>query len=282
MRRFEFIEGTSSKFWEADVSGTSFVVAYGRVGTAGQRKEKAFASADLAQREMDRKVAEKLREGYIELTGAATAPKPAAKPALPPRFRPVKPTPAALAEAAAALATLEAELGGRSWRVDRAARAAARALDRVAGVDPRDHAPLAPTFDALMASVTAPRGARRLPLRLALVLLARCHADAWQRAVDGWRAAPDDAPAAPAARALAHLRDALDDRELSLRAGALLGDRPDAGGGPEAAWAKRWSAIHTAVEQRAAERGGGLKALLAAAATAGDPHLARRVARMSA
>lgn len=282
MRRFEFIEGSSSKFWEAEVSGNSFVVAYGRVGSAGQRKEKAFASADLAQREMDRKVAEKQREGYVEIAVAGAAPKAAPKAALPPRFRPSKPTAAAIAGAADALAALEAELGARSWRVAHQAHLAARALDRMAGADPRDHAPIAAVFDALMATVIAPRGERRLPLRLALRLLSRCHADAYHRAVDRWRAVVDACPAAASVRALALVHDALDDRELSLRAGALLGDRPDAGGSPEAAWQRRWDAVRGPIAQRAQERGASVKAALAGVTANDDPHLARRVARMSA
>jgi predicted DNA-binding WGR domain protein len=282
MRRFEFIEGSSSKFWEADVSASSFVVTYGRVGSAGQRKEKAFASADLAQREMDRKVAEKLREGYVEIVVAGSAPKAAPKPALPPRVRVRKPTAAAVAEAADALAALEAELGARSWRVAHQARLAARALDRMAGADPRDHSALATVFDALMGTVIAGRGERRLPLRLALLLLSRCHADVYHRAVNGWRAVADGSPAAAGVRALCVVHDALDDRELSLRAALLLGDRPDAGGGPEAAWARRWDAIRSPIELRAQERGATLKAMLAGVAVAGDAHLAQRVARMSA
>lgn len=282
MRRFEFIEGSSSKFWEAEVSGNSFAVAYGRVGSAGQRKEKAFASADLAQREMDRKVAEKQREGYVEIAVAGAAPKAPPKAALPPRFRPCKPTPAAIAGAADALAALEAELGARSWRVALKARLAARALDRIAGADVSDHAAVAPVFDALMATVIAPRGERRLPLRLALRLLSRCHVDVYHRAVEAWRPVTDASPAARGVRALALVHDALGDRELSLRAGMLLGERPDAGGGPEAAWQRRWDAVRGPIQQRAQERGADVKAMLAGVAAAGDPHLARRAARMSA
>src|SRR5262249_36555896 len=40
VRRFELVEGKSAKFWQADVSGTIFIVEFGRLGTAGQRNEK--------------------------------------------------------------------------------------------------------------------------------------------------------------------------------------------------------------------------------------------------
>jgi predicted DNA-binding WGR domain protein/HEAT repeat protein len=71
VRRFEFVEGNSAKFWECSVEGSSFVVTYGRLGTAGQRKEKDFPSPADAHKERDKKVAEKLKEGYVEFTGQA-------------------------------------------------------------------------------------------------------------------------------------------------------------------------------------------------------------------
>ncbi|NMO18398.1 WGR domain-containing protein, partial [Pyxidicoccus fallax] len=78
MRRFEFVEGTSSKFWEPELKGSTFIVTFGRIGTSGQRKEKAFPDEAAARREYEKKVAEKLREGYREVTAgdAAAAPPP--------------------------------------------------------------------------------------------------------------------------------------------------------------------------------------------------------------
>ncbi|WP_155798383.1 WGR domain-containing protein, partial [Sorangium cellulosum] len=67
MRRFEFVQGTSAKFWMADADDRTFIVVYGRLGTAGQRKEKAFPTAEAASRELEKKIAEKLREGYQEV-----------------------------------------------------------------------------------------------------------------------------------------------------------------------------------------------------------------------
>lgn len=282
MRRFEFVEGTSSKFWEADVEGSSFVVVYGRIGAAGQRKEKAFATPDLAVREYDKKVAEKLREGYVEIAGPAGAPRPAPKLTLPPRLRPRKASAAAITEAADALAALESELGNRSWKVAIKVRHALRALGRVEGASPRDHAALAPTFDALMATVTAPRGSRRLPLRVALAMLYSLHPEAFARALSSWRSVPDAAPAAPAVRALAALSDALDDPELALRAARLVGERPEVGTLSEAGWSKRWKALRPYLDARLSERGAALPALLGSIAAGGDAHLARRVSAMAA
>ena len=36
MRRFEFSEGASNKFWEIAVEGAAFTVRYGKIGSSGQ------------------------------------------------------------------------------------------------------------------------------------------------------------------------------------------------------------------------------------------------------
>lgn len=284
MRRFEFIEGSSSKFWEAAVEGSSFVVVYGRIGTPGQRKEKAFPSVDLATREHDRKVAEKIREGYRETAASsgANASAPAPLRPLPPRVKARKPSAAAVASAADALMALESEVGSRSWKVSLKARRALRALEEVAGCDPANHGALTAVFDGLLETVSASRGSRRLPLRLALSMLALLDVGAFSRALAVWRAVDDGSPAAPALRALAALSDAIDDDELSLRACALLGERPDAGGPAEAVWQKRWNALRPHLDARLTARSSTRSAVLAALDVTGDAHLARRIARMAA
>jgi predicted DNA-binding WGR domain protein len=67
-RSFEYRDKTSDKFWEASVGGSTFVVRFGRRGTAGQTKRKDFGSPDAARAACDKMIAEKLREGYKELT----------------------------------------------------------------------------------------------------------------------------------------------------------------------------------------------------------------------
>jgi len=49
VRRFELVEGSSSKFWEVDLHAQTLTVRYGRIGTQGQTQTKALASADKAQ-----------------------------------------------------------------------------------------------------------------------------------------------------------------------------------------------------------------------------------------
>jgi uncharacterized protein (TIGR02996 family) len=83
MRRFEFEEGKSHKFWEIAVEGNAFTVRYGKVGTEGQTQTKTFKDAAKAEAEADKKIAEKTGKGYVEVAVAGgSAAKPAAKDAL--------------------------------------------------------------------------------------------------------------------------------------------------------------------------------------------------------
>ena len=95
-RTFTFQQGTSDKFWTIEVSGTEHTVHYGRIGTAGQVKTKAFADEAKATASAEKLIAEKLAKGYVE-EGTATPP-PAARacrrppaPRLPRRRAPAAP-----------------------------------------------------------------------------------------------------------------------------------------------------------------------------------------------
>ncbi|MDP1825974.1 MAG: DNA ligase [Archangium sp.] len=65
-RYFEFIEGSSSKFWEIRVDGTTFYTRYGKIGTDGQMTQKDFDSPEKTQAEANKLVAEKTKKGYEE------------------------------------------------------------------------------------------------------------------------------------------------------------------------------------------------------------------------
>jgi len=71
MRTFEFKDGKSNKFWNIELSGKSFTVTFGRIGTAGQTQEKAFPSDAAARTAHDKLVAEKLGKGYVEISSGA-------------------------------------------------------------------------------------------------------------------------------------------------------------------------------------------------------------------
>ena len=66
MRRFEFVEGSASKFWEVSVNDKEMTVRFGRIGTDGQSKTKAFKDEDAAKSEADKLIREKTGKGYIE------------------------------------------------------------------------------------------------------------------------------------------------------------------------------------------------------------------------
>lgn len=65
-RHFEFAEGSSSKFWEIELSGNTVTTWWGRIGTTAQSKSKQFADATKAKAEYDKLVAEKTGKGYQE------------------------------------------------------------------------------------------------------------------------------------------------------------------------------------------------------------------------
>jgi DNA ligase-1 len=66
-RRFQFVGGTSDKFWECSVGGTEVVVRYGRNGTTGQTETKTFPDTDSATKHSEKKIAEKVKKGYVEV-----------------------------------------------------------------------------------------------------------------------------------------------------------------------------------------------------------------------
>lgn len=82
MQRYELVDGGSSKFWEVDLAGTELKVTFGRIGTAGQSRNKSFADAASALKEHERLVREKTGKGYVLATGLPVA-APALAPANP-------------------------------------------------------------------------------------------------------------------------------------------------------------------------------------------------------
>ena len=58
-REFQFIDGSSKKFWSIALDGTSFTVHFGRIGTLGQAKAKDCGTEDAAKREYDKLIMEK-------------------------------------------------------------------------------------------------------------------------------------------------------------------------------------------------------------------------------
>ena len=69
-RYFEFVGGTSAKFWEVQQAGHDVTVRFGRLGTAGQTQTKTFPDAGKAAQHANTLVNEKLRKGYVERAAA--------------------------------------------------------------------------------------------------------------------------------------------------------------------------------------------------------------------
>jgi predicted DNA-binding WGR domain protein len=67
-RYFEFVDDSSSKFWEITLNGNDVTTCWGRIGSDGQSKTKSFGSPEKAQAEYDKLIAEKTEKGYVEVT----------------------------------------------------------------------------------------------------------------------------------------------------------------------------------------------------------------------
>ena len=65
MDRYELVEGSSSKFWEVEVSGADLTVRFGRIGTAGQSKTKDMGSAAAAEKDPEELAREIAQTGHI-------------------------------------------------------------------------------------------------------------------------------------------------------------------------------------------------------------------------
>ncbi len=66
-RRFEFQEGSSSKFWEIEQDECNLTTYWGRLGTPGQSKTLEFDSEAEAQKQYKKLIAEKEKKGYEEV-----------------------------------------------------------------------------------------------------------------------------------------------------------------------------------------------------------------------
>jgi DNA ligase-1 len=66
-RRFEYVVGSSDKFWEIEVSGKEVIVRFGRNGTHGQSSTKSFADEAAVQKHAEKLIEEKTAKGYVEV-----------------------------------------------------------------------------------------------------------------------------------------------------------------------------------------------------------------------
>ena len=72
MRRFELVDGSSSKFWEISQNGSEFTVRFGRIGTDGQGpKTKDMGTSEKAAAEVEKLIRAKTGKGYAETANTA-------------------------------------------------------------------------------------------------------------------------------------------------------------------------------------------------------------------
>ncbi|WP_004471777.1 WGR domain-containing protein [Leptospira santarosai] len=70
----------SDKFWNIDITGNTFTVTYGKMGTPGQTQAKKFKDEAACLKEAQKLLNEKLKKGYLEKKGAkADRNKPSPK-----------------------------------------------------------------------------------------------------------------------------------------------------------------------------------------------------------
>jgi formylglycine-generating enzyme required for sulfatase activity/predicted DNA-binding WGR domain protein len=106
LRKLEFKDGKSAKFWHIELTGDSHTVSYGRLGSTGQTNTKTFGSHEAARKDYDKLVASKLKKGYTDaVPGAAEV------------AREPEPTPEFSQERAEVMTSAENEAPQESWPV---------------------------------------------------------------------------------------------------------------------------------------------------------------------
>ncbi|MFI9628507.1 DUF4132 domain-containing protein [Streptomyces sp. NPDC052042] len=91
MRRWEYVEGTASKFWETGAEGSVVTVRHGRRGSTGRTQTKEYASAEAAAEQMRSSIAEKEKKGYREVGTSQVPAVPTVPDTLPAEAPPVLP-----------------------------------------------------------------------------------------------------------------------------------------------------------------------------------------------
>jgi DNA ligase 1 len=87
MRRLEYRDSKSSKFWAIERDGVELVACWGRIGAAGQQSRKPYASEAAAEAALAKQLAGKLAKGYVEVMEAGVVSDPSSEPerAAPPK-----------------------------------------------------------------------------------------------------------------------------------------------------------------------------------------------------
>lgn len=73
MRRFEYVEEGSAKFWEIETKGTVVSTRWGRLGSDGTTTLKDVGSETKAAAEAEKQIRSKVGKGYVEVGGSGAA-----------------------------------------------------------------------------------------------------------------------------------------------------------------------------------------------------------------
>lgn len=65
-RYFEFVEGTSSKFWKIWMKGNVVTTRHGKIGSEGRETDKSFDDGTKAKAYYEKIIGEKTGKGYQE------------------------------------------------------------------------------------------------------------------------------------------------------------------------------------------------------------------------
>ena len=84
----EYHDEKSAKFWQLVLEDSQFTVIYGKIGTAGQSKTKAFDSPDKAEEEAEKLIKQKQNKGYQQTAGSAGVTKVVPKTKSKPKSKP--------------------------------------------------------------------------------------------------------------------------------------------------------------------------------------------------
>ncbi|SHG32188.1 DUF6493 family protein [Flavobacterium johnsoniae] len=75
-KSLKYIDGTSDKFWEIEVTGSNYTVTYGKNGTSGTTQTKSFGSDEECLKMAEKVLAEKVKKGYSESGEVDVVSKP--------------------------------------------------------------------------------------------------------------------------------------------------------------------------------------------------------------
>ena len=65
-KHLKYIDGTSDKFWQIEVTDATYTVTYGRNGTSGTSQSKSFESNEACLKVAEKLLNEKVKKGYSE------------------------------------------------------------------------------------------------------------------------------------------------------------------------------------------------------------------------